>query len=527
MKSILFFVLSVVVISELVSCDSVPLKCFDTQKLLVPDKLKTSLNFTKDALQFLRDPIHANRPVIPITVVGTARSGKSFFLGMVTGCPNFFQVGHTALGETEGAEMVVCNKNDTMSYNHDDSGENITMDGDNHEKPLYLFIDTEGLEYSMEEYDTAILLFSTLISSHMVYHLSEKIEQTEIERLYSIASLVQDLKQNHLITELELPNLTWVVDKFSFKDISSKFKHIDLSTREGALQYLFEYRLKEKPNPTGNKHLQQYNDVVNVVHHEFPSQSAFFIHPAVNENDKRVELNQKEEKDMDPRYLAQINSVRELLFETKPKRLRKNNKGRTMTCEGLADFIESIIPVLKKGPRRLTKTIVEVLFEEAHDKALLKYHEIMNNLTLPLDAEDFKSAEDNAKNEAIHVFDFFAPGGQFGYTESHQGLMKQLQKEIKGYIIQNINVSENLCQDINQMVQREVNKIKAKGIHHQTLQRELTIINQEANNKMKGPKRVNCIQQISQYIAQVEKQINGDHEGFFAWFGDKIKNFLS
>ena len=526
MKSFLLIVLSVVVISALASCDSVPLNCFDNQILLVPDELKTTLNFSEDALEFLRDPIRANRPVIPITVVGTARSGKSFFLGMVTGCPNFFQVGHTAEGETQGAEMVVCDTIDALSYNHDDSGENITMDGDNHEKPLYLFIDTEGLEYSMEEYDTAILLFSTLISSHMVYHLSEKIEQTEIERLSSIASLIQYLEQNQMITELELPNLTWVVDKFSFKDVSSNFKHIDLSTKEGALQYLFEYRLKEKPNPTGNKQLQQYNDVVNVVHHEFPSQSAFFIHPAVNENNKRVELNKIQQKDMDPRYLAQINSVRELLFETKPKRLRKN-KGPNMTCEGFADFIESIIPVLKKGPRRLTKTIIEVMFDEAHDQAISKYHEIMNNLTLPLEKPEFESAEEKAKKEAIHVFEFMAPGGQKGYLESHQRLVKELTTKKREYWSDNIVQSENLCKDVNEILQGEVEKIKVKGIHHQTLKKEITNLVQEAKSKMKGPYTKKCIDGISEDLKKIEKEINGDHEGFFAWLGDKVKNLFS
>ena len=74
-------------------------------QLLDPDSTETHLVFAPGALAFLRDPVRAQRPVVPITVVGAARTGKSFFLGMVTRCRTFFPLGHGVPSKTRGARL--------------------------------------------------------------------------------------------------------------------------------------------------------------------------------------------------------------------------------------------------------------------------------------------------------------------------------------------------------------------------------------------------------------------------------------
>ena len=529
MKRFGFATVCVVFLTALASCGT----CFDNcavapVQLLESDENGYELKIAKEALVFLHDPHHAKRPVIPITVVGPAKSGKSFFLGMVTGCRKLFPLGHTLQAETQGAIMFAFEKSDIQSYNHDGSDENIVTLPNENNKPLYLFIDTEGLGLSLMIYDKAILLFSTLMSSHMVYHLSQTIEEFDILQLYSIASLVQDLKKKGLISELELPNLTWVVDKFTFKDVSSDFENINLSTKKGALKYLSEFRLKEIPNPTDNENIQQYNDVVNVVHDEFPSHSAFFIHSAVNDDNKKKELDQIQIKDMDPRYLAQIDSVRELLMETKPKHLLKGNKDEPMTCQGFAKFIEDLVPVIKKDRRTLVgDLVVEKVFKQAHDQALTKYIAVMNNLTLPLSYTELEKEHERACNAALDLFSSQGLRDTIGYVSEYQKMKDECQSAVKEFQLKNSLMTDELCKRITKEVEQQMEEIKNKGIHHKALKKEMTKIMKEANSKMKGPKTYDCMNKIRKDMETVEKQINGDHEGFFAWLGDKIKNLFS
>ena len=524
MKSVGLIVLGAIVVSVLNPCDAISChSLIPPVQLLEPDETKMYLNFTTEGLEFLRDPVRANRPVIPITVVGTAKSGKSFFLGMLTGCREFFPVGHTLKSKTVGVRMFIYEKDDTQSYNHDGFNDNfVTMSNDN-DKPLYLLIDTEGLGLSLMLYDKAMLLFSTLASSHMVYHLSQKIEEFEILQLYSIASLVEDLKQKHLVSELDLPNLTWVVDQFTFKDVSSDFKDINLSTQEGALQYLHDYRLKEKPNPTNNKNVGKYNDIVNVVREEFSSHAAFFIHPAVNENNKRNKLDAIEEKDMDPRYLAQIDAVRDLLLQTKPKHLRKDNRDKAMTCNDFADFIESLVPVMKNDTRALVgDLVISLIFQQACEMAISKYNERMSNLSFPLSMSTFIQADRSAQDYSINLFKYLAPKGKFGYIGEQKVLEGELMKESVKYREENYDKSNELCHNISNTVEEKIREIEAKGIHHNELHKALEQIIQNASKEMVGPKKVECISQISKYAKAKEDGMNKSHSGFFSWLGNML-----
>lgn len=529
MKRLGFATVCVVFLTTLALCGT----CFEQcvvppVQLLESDENGYELKIAKEALVFLHDPHHAKRPVIPITVVGPAKSGKSFFLGMVTGCRKLFPLGHTLQAETQGAIMFAFEKSDIQSYNHDGSDENIVTLPNENNKPLYLFIDTEGLGLSLMIYDKAILLFSTLVSSHMVYHLSHTITEYDILQLHSIASLVQDFKKKGLVSELALPNLTWVVDKFTSKNDSDDFKNIDLTTKEGALQYLLEHRLKEIPNPTGNEIIQQYNDVVNVVHHEFPSQSAFFIHPAVNDDNKKKELDTISVKDMDPRYLTQIDSVKKLLLKTQPKHLHKDNKDEPMTCEGLADFIEKLIPVINENRRPLVGDLVMEMNErQAHEKAVSKYHEIMDNLTLPLDQKDFDSADESARNESIRVFEDSGLHGKIGFVKGYQKLKQQLTVESKKYRQNNAILSESLCKDIHQKVKEEMKRLYDKDIHHDELHQEIARIMQEVKDQIKGPRLIMCLYDISKDMSEFEEWINWKHEGHFTRLMKTIKKMFS
>lgn len=55
-------------------------------------------------------------------------------------------------------------------------------------------------------------LFSTLVSSQLVYHLSEYIYEHDVSRLYSIVQLAEAYEKQEM-AGVELPTLTWIVQR--------------------------------------------------------------------------------------------------------------------------------------------------------------------------------------------------------------------------------------------------------------------------------------------------------------------------
>lgn len=483
-------------------------------QLLDPDRTETHLEFAPGALAFLRDPVRASRPVIPITVVGAVRTGKSFFLGMVTRCRTFFPLGHGIESKTRGARLFAMEPPTPVRAE------------DAAHAPLYLVIDTEGLAGGLATYDKAMLLFATLASSHMVYHLSQKINTEDVTRLYSIASLVKAFSRNQLVGALELPPVTWVVDQYVFEDRSREHPDYDLSQPDGVLRYLYSEKLCERPNPTEHRTIAEHNETVRVVRNEFRSHIAFFIHPAVDNSTQRVLLDTLPVSRMEKRYLAQIDRVRNELFATKPKHLRKlshssfgssnsNNKnsnnndsdrdrdrdGDVLTCSGFADYIEALLPVINdENFEFIGDRVVQTISQRAHAAALETYRRNMAQCVLPLDGAAWAAANATACDEAARIFaERVVPGGgaaALGYHSRavYRALLADLLTESRLLARDNEDAAAALCRNVSAAAVARIHAAREEaGDDVIAFDRAAAAVVTGARAALRGPGTVACV----------------------------------
>lgn len=219
-----------------------------------------------EGLEFLRK---IKTPVSIVTFIGMSRSGKSFSIDHLLGIDPHkgFKVGHTINPETRGAELW---------------GRPINMKflASKQNRTSILILDTEGLGASLSNYDKSILFFSVLMSSRVVYHLNENINNDDITRLYSIINLVEMFKKEKIPT-VNLPYISWVVQRFT----------LGLPQGYTPLDVLFEKKLVELPNPGNDDGISHFNETVRVVRSEFKEHSVFFIPPASKNVDDYIVIN--------------------------------------------------------------------------------------------------------------------------------------------------------------------------------------------------------------------------------------------
>ena len=182
-------------------CAQVHSHCIGPFRLLDTEEGESNVTFAKEGLKKLRSSEFANRPAIPIIVAGPSRKGKSFFLGMISGCRDKFRVGNMLEEqETMGANMVIWEPDG---------------DSSNKKKPVFLLIDTEGLNNPQDIHDTALLTFAMMASSHVIYHQSERLEDSDLQQVSTIAQMVRVFRSKGNILPVKVPELTWVLEKCS------------------------------------------------------------------------------------------------------------------------------------------------------------------------------------------------------------------------------------------------------------------------------------------------------------------------
>jgi len=445
-------------------CDQEPVQ------LLVTEESDTKVHLAPEALEFLRAPERANRKVVPVVVVGTARSGKSFFLGMITGCRNLFPLGHSLKQKTRGARMFPM--------------EPLVQKEGDEDKPLFLLIDTEGLGNAQNLHDKALLLFSTMASSHMVYHLAKRIEQKDIQQLSSIAQLVKVFNKNNITGAIELPPVTWVVDQCTLDDPGD------------SLSYLYDELLRELANPADVPSIALYNETVRAVRNEFRSHKAFFIRPAHKDSDEWSKLSSYSVEDLDPRYVTQLNAVRDVLMEEKPKRFLKSSQ--PMSCADYATFLEVIMDAVNDEMIDMNHVMDNVV-QQAVDAGKKTYNDSMALLSLPVEQHEWDEANANAASEAVRIFNENIVDNKNSFRNARG------RRELDAFIIQlsrlyqrdNVDASEALCRevlvDVERLLKEQVDRSQSSAEYDENA----TNIIRSAIERLVGPRTYDCIDRMN------------------------------
>lgn len=348
------------------------LVCFTTRipvKILVPDETKTKLVILKDGLEILQGI--GNQSVSVITFIGRARTGKSFTLDNLLNISyeTGFEVGHTNKPKTVGVDFWP---------------QLIKVNGDD-----YIVFDTEGLGTGPQTYDKALLLLLTLISSRIVYHVSEYVYTDDISRLYAVACLAAHyesrgmLNKSHhcsdiLITDL-LPPISWLVQKYRLKLTSAS---------------ALDDWLGEKENPDNNPFISRFNTTVRIVRTLFPLQTVHLIPPAdltlsIPSASTAIHLTDVPRESLYPGYLDGMKTLSDTLFNPKytyPKRL----KGIRTPVE-IANAIVDLLPAANLGFEYVGDKVAETLSRAILAETLNRMTINMSSINLPLENKDLEN----------------------------------------------------------------------------------------------------------------------------------------
>ena len=374
-------------------------------KFLVPSDDNTKIALHPEALSFLRSDSMASLGKLGIvTFIGRARSGKSFTLDFLLNTSEF-AVGHTMMPKTQGAELWA-----------EPQGNSNTI----------IYVDTEGLGAAPAAYDKAMLLFCVLISSHVVYHLSDYIYLEDVTRLYSIVNLVNLYKSRNL-RMADLPALTWVVQKSTL---------LSPSASSSPLSLLFGHFLAERPNPKNSVSIAEFNETAKVVATEFKCHHAFFIPPAIENASLFTHLSEFGDRRavLDPRYVKMMDQLRDLIHtSTVPRR----------TGAELADFAASIIPVVNEGGALIADTVIDEVGRRAIRRCLEFYDQSVRDLPMPLDDENLSACHIRFMAQALERFDTEMIGDKAGYRRDI--FRSELAREISKILHQLVEPSNLLA----------------------------------------------------------------------------------
>lgn len=318
------------------------------------DDIRTKIKAVDEGLEVLRN---IPGPVAIVTVVGRARSGKSFSLDRILQIdPRYgFPIGHTERPETTGAYIWP--------------------------KPLLssqstsiMFIDTEGLGLGPTTYDKALLLMAMMTSSTIIYHASEYIYYDDITKLYDLACLIDHYSNRGIITEglIDLPTIAWVVQKFNL------LRNEDIRD----LGILFDEWIAERPNPNDDQDIAQYNFTARLVRKIFPKHLAYLI-PSANSGDVHTtQLDVIPPSKLAPEYVSIMKKLVDDLRTTEPKR---TFSGQYRTGPEVATLIESLVLAANDKIDITGDRIVDAILEERATISSRELEHFVSTLQYPVD----------------------------------------------------------------------------------------------------------------------------------------------
>lgn len=393
-------------------------------KILTPDDTKTKLIIVNNGLNILRQM--PDNPVSVITFIGRARSGKSFTLNNILHIPydTGFEVGHSNNPKTIGADIwpfLITPENSTGQF---------------------LVFDTEGLGTGPHTYDKALLLLFTLISSRIVYHLSEYVYTDDISKLYSVACLASHYESRGILSRYNislLPSISWVVQKYRLKTESP--------------QVAMDEWLGEKDNIDNNPFITRFNATVKIVRTLFPNQTVHLIPPADRFIDSHTYLTDIPRDKLIPEYLQEMSTLEQTLFSMVNTPFKVFTNKLLATPNQIADAIIDLLPAANLGFEYVGDKVTETLSRTILTETISNLTNKINNIKLPVDTHILESLLTNIRDESLydlehnlplHVKSIIGGGSNIFRTEIESHLLVERTKILK----ENEYQSDKLCSQL-------------------------------------------------------------------------------
>jgi len=327
-----------------------------------------------------------------LSIVGQARSGKSFLLNQLTQSIEF----------TVEAGLKPCTSGVVVSVKDD-----------------LVVLDTEGLG---SERDASLFTIAMVLSSLLIYNSKGVIDELALNRLSFVSSLAQVLDPE------ASPALIWVLRDFA----------LDLRSSRGT---------EITPDDYLEAAMAETRAVGTVLREYFPMRHCFtLVRPCLEESD----LKSISQETLRPEFIRGIESLKGLIQDmAKVKRVN----GDTVTGPILVDLASSFIEAInKKALPQLKSTwqsIVDSRNKSAAKTALLCAEVGLKEFVrkfIPLESEDLTSRLKLVKETAIKTFREEAMGDE--RMEREAEMLQTLKNSFKKIKVDNFDQSKCLCIDL-------------------------------------------------------------------------------
>ncbi|XP_053376109.1 guanylate-binding protein 1-like [Mercenaria mercenaria] len=274
-------------------------------------------------------------PVSIVAITGLYRTGKSYLLNRIAGCPKGFSLGNSVKSHTKGI-WVWCCLHPTI---------------DQH---ILMFLDTEGLadvEKADSDYDNRIFSLAVLLSSTLIYNSKGVFNTDDIQKLTFIAQLsenIQVFSETSLDKQVNETLMSFVSPEFILC-LRDFFLEMEKSEDE-----YFEECLANSKSEEISGCIQRY----------FPRRKCFTIEqPAMGKTHLR-QLNSLEDSQLNEDFTADVQKLKEYIYTCEPKYIMADRP-----VDGLVfvTLMKTYVNALKKG--------ISLNIEEAIENASREHNE--------------------------------------------------------------------------------------------------------------------------------------------------------
>jgi len=423
-----------------------------------------------------------------VTFIGRARSGKSFTLNHLLDVEidapldQRFAVGHTDSPKTLGVQLW-----------------SVPLEGtEENNKTHVIFMDTEGLGVMPAAYDKTMTLFSVMVASHIVYHMSEYVYHDDVLRLYSIVNLVRHYEKRQM-QDVLMPALAWTVQKYSLERDPG-------GTPRTAFDGIF---LKEKANPTDSPAIAQYNETAHVVRTGFPQQSVYLIPPATTNTELYTLLTDMTHDELNPEYVRQMAELKQVLLASPAKKLHSGT--RPMTGEELANYAMDLLPSVNEGVEYIGDRVLEAVAIRVSLACKEQYDNIVeHDIELPVEYEILQTMHELIKVRILAQYEDDMIGERNSYTRrAHRAtLAMHIDAGLNKLEKDNYGLSYADCM---RMVEETMNKISdgdfdAKNID--VYDKAATVAKENLARQAVGPGKEECVVSLHKQLRNMRRTLS-------------------
>ncbi|XP_017350939.1 guanylate-binding protein 1-like [Ictalurus punctatus] len=420
------------------------------EPICLVENVNGSLCVSDGAIEYL---YRINQPVVVVSVVGLYRTGKSYLMNHLAGKQTGFALGSTIESKTKGIWMWCV----PHPYKR---GHTLVL------------LDTEGLgdvDKGDSKNDAWIFCLAVLLSSTLVYNSRGTIDNTAVEKLHYVTELAEQIKiksPKSRAAEFEeeeedsqfvqfFPNFIWTVRDFSLELVIEKKGRV---TEDEYLDFALQLKKGLCKKDTN------YNLPRQCIRNYFPTRKCF-VFPFPASQDKMVQLESLDESEIWPKFLNVTQRFCDYVFTA--SKVKTVTGGYRVTGRMFGHLVQSYVETISSGKVPCLENAVVVMAKIENQAAVqegLKFYqnemEQVKSL-FPVDLNKLTSEHQKISNMANTEFMKRSFKDEEG--EYFRKLMEAVDKHYAELIAQNIEESEQKCQQILSDLYEEMNMHVQRG----------------------------------------------------------------